>query len=70
MATSFADASGEVLRLQRGWNGASAGRIWEGQTSSGSAGSNWKLSPVPARAGLEPVYLPSQAFARPLLRLE
>jgi hypothetical protein len=50
MATNFADASGEVLRLQRRGNGASAGRLREGRTSSGSAELERKLSLVPARA--------------------
>jgi hypothetical protein len=38
MATDFADASGEVLRLQREGSGASAGRLWEVRAHPGLEG--------------------------------
>jgi hypothetical protein len=38
MATDFADASGEVLRLQRGGSGASAGQLWEVRAHPGLEG--------------------------------
>jgi hypothetical protein len=38
MATNFADASGEVLWLQRGGSSASAGRLWEVRAQPGLEG--------------------------------
>jgi hypothetical protein len=38
MATDFADAYGEVLRLQRGGSSAFAGRLWGKQASFGLEG--------------------------------